>query len=101
MIQLGHDAQGMSLALTNGDFERFGYLLTRYFESKKVLNPDTTNPAIESLVDLISPLCLGHGISGAGGGGFMMFLAKDESSKIEIEARLESTNAICYDWSIA
>ncbi len=101
LTQLRSDAYLMRDALVAGDIEQFGRLLTCYWEGKKILNPDTTNPTIDAMLDPVSDLCSGHGIAGAGGGGFLILLAKDLTSRSEIEKRLEQTSAILYPLQVA
>ena len=101
LTQLRSDAYLMRDALVAGDIEQFGNLLTRYWEGKKVLNPDTTNPTIDALLKSVSDLCSGYGIAGAGGGGFLVLLAKDAAARSQIEERLAHTQAIIYPWQVA
>ena len=101
LTQLRSDAYLMRDALVAGDIEQFGNLLTRYWEGKKILNPDTTNPTIDVMLDSVSDLCYGYGITGAGGGGFLMLLAKNGTARSEIEGRLAQTQAIIYPWQVA
>lgn len=102
LTQIRNDAYEMRSALRNGDLKRFGFLLRRYFECKKVLNAGTTNDEIDAMISAVSDLCDGWGVAGAGGGGFMAFLAKDRESRSEIEARLSAfPNVEIYEWNIA
>ena len=98
LTQLRSDAYLMRDALVAGDIEQFGNLLTSYWKAKKILNPDTT---IDAMLESVSDLCSGHGIAGAGGGGFLVLLAKDLTSRSEIEKRLEQTSAILYPLQVA
>ena len=101
LTQLRSDAYLMRDALVAGDIEQFGNLLTRYWEGKKVLNPHTTNPTIDALLKSVSDLCSGYGIAGAGGGGFLVLLAKDAAARSQIEERLAHTQAIIYPLQVA
>ena len=101
LTQLRSDAYLMRDALIAGDIEQFGNLLTRYWEGKKILNPDTTNPTIDALLESVSDLCYGYGIAGAGGGGFLVLLAKDAAARSQIEERLAQTSAILYPLQVA
>ncbi len=101
LTQLRSDAYLMRDALGTGDIEQFGNLLTRYWEGKKILNPHTTNPTIDALLKSVSDLCSGYGIAGAGGGGFLVLLAKDVASHSQIEERLAHTQAVIYPWQVA
>ena len=101
LTQLRSDAYLMRDALVAGDIEQFGRLLTCYWEGKKILNPDTTNPTIDAILESVSDLCAGHGIAGAGGGGFLVLLAKDAEARSQIEERLAHTQAILYPLQVA
>lgn len=101
LTQLRADAYLMRDALVDGDIEDFGRLLTRYFDGKKILNTDTTNPLIDSLLESVSDLCHGYGIAGAGGGGFLVLLAKDATARVKIEELLAKTSAVLYPSQVA
>ena len=101
LTHLRSDAYTMSKALEAGDLAQFGQLLTQYFEGKKVLNDGTTNATIDQLIDPVRHLCLGWGIAGAGGGGFLVFLAQDVNARRLIEQHLQSTPATIYNWEMA
>lgn len=101
LTQLRAEAYLMRDALVVGDIEQFGFLLTRYWEGKKVINPHTTNPMIDALLASVTDLCTGYGITGAGGGGFLVLLAKDTGARAAIEKRLAQTPAILYPSQVA
>jgi len=100
LTQLREDAYTMREALVAGDIDTFGRLLTRYWEGKKVLNAHTTNPTIEALLERVTDCCAGYGIAGAGGGGFLVLLAKDAARRAAIEQRLAAARAVVYPWEI-
>ena len=101
LTHLRLDAHTMSKALEVGDLAQFGQLLTQYFEGKKALNDRTTNTTINHLIDPVRHLCLGWGIAGAGGGGFLVFLAQNVNARRLIEQHLQSTPATIYNWEMA
>jgi fucokinase len=101
LSQLREDAYAMREALVGGDVETFGGLLTRYWEGKKVLNAHTTNATIDALLERVADLCSGYGIAGAGGGGFLVLLARDAAGRAQIEQRLKSTPTAVYPWELA
>lgn len=101
LSRLRADAYLMRDALVAGDIEQFGRLLTCYWEGKKILNPKTTNPTIDAMLESVSDLCTGHGIAGAGGGGFLVLLAKDAEARSQIEERLAHIQAILYPLQVA
>src|ERR1700758_634878 len=61
-------------AITKGNLHRFGELMDIHWESKKRLSKGVTNPQIDSWYELAkSNGAVGGKITGAGGGGFLMF----------------------------
>jgi D-glycero-alpha-D-manno-heptose-7-phosphate kinase len=66
-------------ALLAGDIRRFGALLHRAWESKQQLAKGITNPRIDQLYGAaIAAGALGGKLTGAGGGGFMVFICGRE-----------------------
>lgn len=79
MHRLKREAVAMKEALLRGDLETFAYTLQAGWEAKKEMASCITNP----MIDRIETLAFEHGayaakVSGAGGGGFMMFMCKPE-----------------------
>jgi len=67
--------QDMKRALLVGDLREFGDLLHLAWESKRQMAKGITNPKIDELYDkAIQAGALGGKMSGAGGGGFMLFV---------------------------
>ena len=74
---LGYQSQE---ALEKGDLERFGTLMNVHWERKKQRSGVMRNPDIEKLYNLAMQYgALGGKLIGAGGGGFLMFYAKDKT----------------------
>ena len=93
------DAYQMAMEIQKGDVDKFSQLLVNYFEGKKVLNPQTTNPQINRLIN--PDYCLAWNIAGAGGGGFLILLAKDVDSRRLMEQYLIDYSATIYNWDFA
>lgn len=68
--------------------QEFGDLLTVQFNCMKQLHPSTSNPQMEALFELAQPLVWGGKPCGAGGGGCLLFLARDETCREQLEAKL-------------
>jgi D-glycero-alpha-D-manno-heptose-7-phosphate kinase len=67
-------------ALESGDVERFGRLMHEHWEHKKKRSAGMSNPQIDAWYDLgMANGALGGKVVGAGGGGFLMFLAHDRA----------------------
>jgi fucokinase len=67
-------------AIDTRDLAAFGRGLQTYWELKKRIDPGSTNEAIERLTARVSPWSAGHVLLGAGGGGFLLVLARDETA---------------------
>jgi D-glycero-alpha-D-manno-heptose-7-phosphate kinase len=75
--QLGIQSQS---ALESGDLAEFARLMDVHWQRKKERSGGMTNPQINAWYDLaISNGALGGKLIGAGGGGFLMFYARDKT----------------------
>jgi len=73
--QLKSDAQEMKEALLRGQIRRMADILNRSWEAKKRTASGISTGRIETLYDLaFANGAIGGKVSGAGGGGFMMFI---------------------------
>jgi fucokinase len=66
----------MSYAMKESDWGYLGSLLDRHWRLNQVLDPHTTNAPINALLESVRPYVSGAKLAGAGGGGFLMLLAK-------------------------
>ena len=67
-------------ALERGDIDSFGLLMREHWESKKKRSGGMTNPRIDHFYEkAMGAGAVGGKLVGAGGGGFLMFLADDKS----------------------
>lgn len=92
--QLKIDAQEMKMSLLRGDILGMGSVLARSWLAKKATASGVSNPRIEGLYDL----AMRHGaiagkVSGAGGGGFMMFMARPET-RHDVIAALNAAGSV-------
>tara|TARA_R110002124_G_scaffold2666_10_gene16779 strand:+ start:2699 stop:3730 length:1032 start_codon:yes stop_codon:yes gene_type:complete len=73
--QLKQDASAMKDALLRGNIRRFGEILGRSWEAKRHLADKISNPQIEEVMNVALQAGAWAGkVSGAGGGGFIMFI---------------------------
>tara|TARA_B110000503_G_scaffold34861_2_gene56910 strand:- start:34609 stop:35640 length:1032 start_codon:yes stop_codon:yes gene_type:complete len=73
--QLKQDASAMKDALLRGNIRRFGEILGRSWEAKRNLADMISNPQIEEVMDNARQAGARAGkVSGAGGGGFIIFI---------------------------
>jgi fucokinase len=94
----------MSYAMQEGDWDHLGNLLNRHWELNKILDPNTTNAPINTLLDSLRPYTSGIKLAGAGGGGFLILLARGESAaalRQFLQERARTSGGAIYDWQIA
>jgi len=88
MTRIKELADEMKRALLLGDIPGFGALLHEGWEAKKLLAEGITNPRIDDVYrSARSAGALGGKVSGAGGGGFMFFLA-DPAKRFAVQEAL-------------
>ena len=88
MHQIKQSARDMKLAVLKGDIDGFADIIRSGWENKKKMASHITNPMIQEAMDvaLASGAKAGK-VSGAGGGGFIMFVVEPTRKK-EVEKAL-------------
>jgi fucokinase len=98
-------AMEMSFALQEGNWDYLGQLLDRHWELNQVLDPNTTNAPINALLTMTRPYIRGAKLAGAGGGGFMMLLARSREAAGELREMLSEQSRVeggaVYDWQLS
>jgi fucokinase len=97
-------AMEMSYAMREGDWDYLGNLLDRHWELNRLLDPNTTNAPINLLLEAVRPFTRGVKLAGAGGGGFLILLAR--SDKVQdlrqfLSERAHSAGGAIYEWHVA
>jgi D-glycero-alpha-D-manno-heptose-7-phosphate kinase len=97
MHRLKIEASQMKEALLRGDFERLAAVMRSGWEAKKQSASSISNP----MIDEIEALAFNNGaraakVSGAGGGGFMMFIC-DPGDRVRLIRALSSSPGTVYD----
>ncbi len=82
-------ATEMAYAMREGEWDYLGQLLDRHWRLNQVLDPNTTNAPINALLRETQPWLAGAKLASAGGGGFLMLLAKSPEAAHTLRARLE------------
>lgn len=77
-------AMDMANAIQRGDFDRYGQLVMKTWEQKKTIDSGTNPPEVEKIIDLVKDYTLGYKLPGAGGGGYLYMVAKDEEAVLRI-----------------
>jgi galactokinase/mevalonate kinase-like predicted kinase len=81
-----------------------GHLLERHWELNQVLDPNTTNAPINQLLEAVRPFIRGVKLAGAGGGGFLILLARQnavEDLRAFLRERATGSGGAIYDWRVA
>lgn len=91
-------AMEMAHAMNEGDWPYLGSLLDRHWRLNQVLDPHTANAPILSLLDQVRPWVHGAKLAGAGGGGFLILLARNPENAARLR---EMLGAGIRDCSIA
>ena len=74
--------------LLAGDIDGFASGVERYWGHKTALDPGATNDTIRALIEPIRGDLSGYELPGAGGGGFLFAIARDESAADRIRQHL-------------
>jgi fucokinase len=83
----------MSYALAEGDWKHLGELLDRHWRLNQILDPHTANAPINAILERARPWIHGAKLAGAGGGGFLMLLARDEEAAGALRRELAQDTA--------
>ena len=87
MHRIKQSAKDMKLTLLKGDMREFARILGQAWEDKKKMADAITNPIIEHAFDVaIQAGAVAGKVSGAGGGGFCMFMVEPTRKKAVTEA---------------
>ena len=78
----------MAYALESGNIDLFGILLNVHLEYSKILDRGTTNSLIQKIFAVIDDLIVGKMVCGAGGGGFLQVILKENVTKEMVHNRL-------------
>lgn len=97
MHRLKVEAVQMKEALLRGDFKRLASVMQSGWLAKKQMASSITNP----MIDELEALAFANGakatkVSGAGGGGFMMFLC-DPADRVPLVKHLRNAGGVVYE----
>ncbi len=98
-------AMEMVYAMQEGEWDHLGRLLDRHWELNKTLDPNTANAPINGLLDAARPFIHGAKLAGAGGGGFLIMVARSPQAARELKEFLSTYDSgaggSVYEWKIA
>ncbi|MDP2991033.1 MAG: L-fucokinase, partial [Kiritimatiellota bacterium] len=80
----------MKADLDAQDVDGFARELERYWTLKKQMDAGATNARIEAILKRVDQWTLGRCLAGAGGGGFVLFVARDPQAARAIRQHLEA-----------
>lgn len=86
-------AERTAAALAAGDVDAFVAGVAEYWSLKRRIDPGSTTPEIEAMIDPIRAELSAHELAGAGGGGFLYLIARDEGAVRRVSARLAGAAA--------
>ena len=72
-------------AIQRNDFEAMGRLIGKTWTQNQLLDKGTNPASVKAITDKIDDLCLGYKLPGAGGGGYLYMVAKDEEAASRIK----------------
>nr|WP_262921361.1 bifunctional fucokinase/fucose-1-phosphate guanylyltransferase [Maribellus maritimus] len=76
-------------AILQKDFDRLGDKIAKSWQLNQKLDEGTNTTEIQRVIEMIEPYILSQKLLGAGGGGFMFILAKDEAAANLIKTILQ------------
>lgn len=76
-------------AIQRASFDRLGQLVRRTWQQNCLLDSGTNPDEVKELTRRIDDLCLGYKLPGAGGGGYLYMMAKDQEAAARIRAILK------------
>lgn len=92
MHKIKQSAKEMKMAILKGDINNFANIIREGWENKKKMANNITNPIIQEAMDTaIAAGAKAGKVSGAGGGGFIMFIVEPTRKK-EVEIALKRLN---------
>ena len=105
LAEIQHIAREMMRSLSAEDLEAFGLHMGRHWQLNKILDPKTSNRYIETLMNAVAPYAGGAKLAGAGGGGFMIAVARSAPSADDLRhalrPHLEAAGGYLCDYELA
>ena len=102
--ELKAGALAMKQDLDERNFRRFAQGVQHYWELKKAFDPGSTTPMLEKLIRSVDRWCEATLLPGAGGGGFIFMIARDEQAVGKIRRQLErhppNAHARFFDFAV-
>ena len=81
-------------AIRDGDLEAVGRCLSKYWESKRVMAPQSEPKFVVEMREALDDIILGSSLAGAGGGGFFLCITKEADQLEEVKRRLSKVQGV-------
>jgi galactokinase/mevalonate kinase-like predicted kinase len=88
--EIGDHATDTFDVIQRGDFCHLGRKLEKSWQLNNKLDAGTNTPEIQQMLAKVSPYLIGKKLAGAGGGGFMLMLARDSDATKKIREILNA-----------
>ena len=85
---MSQHALDMYDTIQRGDFDRMGLLVRKTWQQNRNIDSGTNPESVERITQLVDDLCLGYKLAGAGGGGYLYMVAKDQQAAARIKQLL-------------
>ncbi len=70
--------------IQRGEFTQMGRLIAKTWNQNQRIDSGTNPASVQAITEKIDDLCLGYKLPGAGGGGYLYMVAKDEDAAARI-----------------
>jgi galactokinase/mevalonate kinase-like predicted kinase len=88
--EIGDHAADTFDVIQRGDYRHLGRQIEKSWQLNNKLDAGTNTPEIEQMLGKVSPYLIGKKLAGAGGGGFMLMLARDSDATKKIREILNA-----------
>ena len=84
LAQMKQHALDLYDVIQRGEFEEMGRMIGKTWLQNQRIDSGTNPEAVKAITQQIHDLCLGYKLPGAGGGGYLYMVAKDEEAAARI-----------------
>jgi galactokinase/mevalonate kinase-like predicted kinase len=88
LARIGENAARLQESLQEGSYAALCAAVARSWRLNQALDPGTNTPEIAALLDPLGPWLAGAKLLGAGGGGYLLMLARDSAAAQRIKEHL-------------
>ena len=88
LAEMKQHTMDMYEAIQRCSFSRFGSLVRKTWEQNQLIDAGTNPDEVRRITALIDDYCLGYKLGGAGGGGYLYMVAKDNEAAARIKTIL-------------